>query len=178
MKLDLSEIVRNVGRRAVSDIDEQGNTEEFGFASEGRITGKLNFSNTGQLLLITGNIHARLVLECSLCLAEFVQTIDSPVEEEFRIEHIGDMIKAVPMEEDDEPEEELIRNNILNVRELVRQNLLLELPMQPLCRADCKGICPICGADRNTEDCTCGEIKPDSPFGILADLLDDDKDET
>lgn len=175
MKLDLSEIVRNVGRRAATDIDEEGNTEEFGFASEGLITGELKFNNTGQLLLITGSVHAALILECSRCLVEFVQQVDSQVEEEFRIDRSGDMIKAVPIDEEDGPEWDLIKNNILNVRELVRQNLTLEIPMQPLCKDDCKGLCPICGANKNITKCSCDEIRPSSPFDVLAELLKEDE---
>lgn len=81
------------------------------------------------------------------------------------------------MDEDDDPEGELINNNILNVRELVRQNILLEIPIQPLCSEDCKGICPVCGVNKNNNNCSCNEGQMNSAFSALADLLNEYEDE-
>ncbi len=48
----------------------------------------------------------------------------------------------------------------------------LALPLQPLCSEDCRGLCPRCGADRNRVECDCEELKPPSPFAVLARLRD------
>ena len=48
----------------------------------------------------------------------------------------------------------------------------LALPLQPLCREDCRGLCARCGEDRNRVDCNCEELKPPSPFAVLAALRD------
>jgi uncharacterized protein len=48
----------------------------------------------------------------------------------------------------------------------------LALPLQPLCAEDCLGLCARCGADRNRVDCGCEELKPPSPFAVLAALRD------
>jgi uncharacterized protein len=177
MKLDLSEIVRNVGKQAVNDINEPCEPNDLEFECIGTITGKLMFTNSGELLLITGEIYSDVVMECSRCLEEFVQPFDLKLEEELRIERSGAIIKALPMDEDDDPEGELINNNILNVRELVRQNILLEIPIQPLCSEDCKGICPVCGVNKNNNNCSCNEGQMNSAFSALADLLNEYEDE-
>ena len=46
----------------------------------------------------------------------------------------------------------------------------LGLPVKPLCREECRGLCLSCGADRNTEDCSCRETRPQSPFSVLEKL--------
>ncbi len=50
----------------------------------------------------------------------------------------------------------------------------LALPLQPLCAEGCRGLCARCGADRNRVDCGCEELKPPSPFAVLASLRDGD----
>lgn len=179
MKLDLSEIVRNVGKQAANDVREQCVPEEFGFECTEPVTGKLRFANTGELLLVNGDIHTRVKMECGRCLAEISLPINMDIEEEFRIEHSGgDVIQALPMEEDDESEKAMITSNVLDVKELVRQNLLLELPIQPLCNKDCKGLCPSCGENLNEKLCSCPAENIDSPFQVLAELLEDEEDKT
>lgn len=178
MKLDLSEIVRNVGKQAANDVREHCDPHEFGFECTEPVTGKLRFANTGELLLVNGKIHTSVKMECGRCLIEFSQPMNVDIEEEFRIEHVGDMIQALPMEDDDEAEGVLISNNVLDVRELVRQNLLLELPIQPLCNKDCKGLCPSCGENLNEKLCSCPADNIDSPFQALAELLEDEEDKT
>jgi hypothetical protein len=48
--------------------------------------------------------------------------------------------------------------------------ITLAVPVQPLCREDCRGLCPRCGADRNVESCGCEEVSPSSPFAVLRGL--------
>jgi uncharacterized protein len=64
----------------------------------------------------------------------------------------------------------------LDLAPMVREVIVLDAPMSPLCKDDCRGLCPECGADRNLEACTCSGAVPDSPWGALdqlKDLLDD-----
>jgi len=55
---------------------------------------------------------------------------------------------------------------------VVREALLLSQPEYFLCREDCKGLCPVCGEDRNQNECGCRPPAPGSPFGALAGLRD------
>jgi uncharacterized protein len=58
----------------------------------------------------------------------------------------------------------------LDLGEMLRDKLLLSIPLQPHCTADCKGLCPSCGANRNTVQCQCAEAKLRSPFELLKEL--------
>ena len=76
-----------------------------------------------------------------------------------------------PDEEEDE-ETYPLRGELLDLQPLVRDALLLELPLAPLCREDCKGLCPTCGADLNDGPCPCDPVPADPRWAAL-DLLKD-----
>jgi uncharacterized protein len=60
--------------------------------------------------------------------------------------------------------------DILETDDLLKDQLILNLPMKPLCSPDCKGLCPGCGADISTSACGCGESDVDPRFEILKKL--------
>ena len=62
----------------------------------------------------------------------------------------------------------------IDLREAIRQNLVLALPIQPLCREDCKGLCPECGRDLNVEPHTHETEARDERFAALRQLLEAD----
>jgi len=66
-----------------------------------------------------------------------------------------------------------------NLNELVREEIIVRTPMKPLCSEDCKGICPICGANKNENPCDCEkkERRKNSPFAKLEKLLDSKKND-
>lgn len=176
MKWDLSEIAGTVGMKATSDVDEPCSPKELGFECLTPIKGKLSFTNTGTLLLLKGDVSADVRLECGRCVTDYVQHVDAPIEEEFRIERVGDSMQVLPIDEDDITAN-LVTRNLIDVQELVRQNVLLALPIQPLCGEECKGLCPTCGENLNVRQCTCPPETVDSPFQALADLLHDEHEQ-
>ena len=91
-------------------------------------------------IVVTGRVSAPWVGSCRRCLGAAGGTLDILVRELYQPEPESD--DAFPIEGDQ-----------LDLEPLVREALLLELPLAPLCRADCAGLCPQCGADRNDVDC-------------------------
>ena len=176
MKLDLSEIARTVGMHAVHEVDEPC-PEELGVECVSPIRGRIEFSNTGSLLLIEGGIEAEVRLQCSRCLVDFTLPVEAPVREEFRLAKVGDAVRVLPMDGED-GSAGLVSNNFLDVQELVRQNLLLVMPIQPLCRPDCRGLCPTCGENLNMRECACPPAEPESPLQALAQLLNEGSTDT
>jgi len=61
----------------------------------------------------------------------------------------------------------------LDLADAVREQVLLWLPMQRHCRESCKGICPVCGQNRNREDCGCSPVLPDERWTALKNLTGD-----
>ena len=87
-----------------------------------------------------GHVHTRWAGECRRCLG--------PAEGDLDLE-VSELFERTPESEDIYP----LQADRLDLEPLVRDAIYLELPQAPLCRADCQGLCPECGADRNTVDC-------------------------
>ena len=108
-------------------------------------------------IVATGRVTAPWVGECRRCLAEASGTIAVDVREVFEDEPDPD--QTYPLEGDR-----------LDLEPLARDTVLLELPLAPLCREDCAGICPTCGADRNVAPCQC-VVAPKDPRWAALDAL-------
>lgn len=132
----------------------------------------------GADIYIEGKLTGAFDLSCARCLARYRQ----PVQETFRLvlEPAGSRVPP-----DAEAADALSRNGVCLGEELevgwfrgqeidlgpyLLELITLSLPVKPLCREDCLGLCPRCGVDRNTEKCHCNELNPASPFAVLQAL--------
>jgi uncharacterized protein len=109
---------------------------------------------------VSADVSAPWTGECRRCLAPVSGEIHAHVRELYRHHDRG---------EDDE-ETYPLEGEVLDLQPLVRDALLLELPLAPLCSEGCRGICPTCGADRNTGTCECTD-KPADPRWAALDTL-------
>ncbi len=175
MKLDLNEILSRVGMRFPYSVDEAPIVDED-LECDSPIVGSIIFSNTGSVLLVDGQISTRVVLECSRCLRYYQMDVDSVIEEQFPLETkpIGPRGRhiQVVVEEDENPDAgKLFEGALFNLTEMLRQNIMLSLPTQPLHDPDCKGLCPHCGTDLNDFTCDC-DLTPVNPsLSKLGELL-------
>jgi len=173
MKLDLSEIARNVGMRYHYVIDEPA-IEDDTIVSAGPIEGFIDFANTGRAILARGEFRSTVQMECSRCLKTFAASITARIEE---LLPIATLLEGEPIEEEDmglQGEEEIqsiFTNNMLDLTELIRQSLIIDTPIRPLCEEACKGLCPTCGRNLNEGQCDCKPDVESSPFGKLAEIL-------
>lgn len=108
-------------------------------------------------VVATGRISAPWVGACRRCLAEASGTVSIDVREVF--------------EEHPDPEQTYpLKGDQIDLEPMARDAVLLELPLAPLCRDDCAGICATCGADRNVAPCTC-DTAPKDPRWAALDVL-------
>lgn len=126
-------------------------------------------------LYLAGHVEGRVALECARCLTRYFL----PLREDFRLvlEPAGERTPSEPEAAEalardglalsDELEAGWFRGPEVELGVYLRELLALGLPVQPLCREDCRGLCPRCGSDRNREACGCEETRPDSPFAAL-----------
>lgn len=91
-------------------------------------------------IVVSGRVTAPWQGACRRCLGTACGTLDVTVSELYQSRPESD--EAFP-----------IKGDLLDLEPLVREAVLLELPLAPLCRPDCAGLCPECGADRNESDC-------------------------
>jgi uncharacterized protein len=171
MKLDLSEIAKTPGSRASYSFEERlPDEEDTHFIGPAR--GELTATNTGRMLLLTGHVRAETEVACSRCLKPMRMTVEKKLEEEFATRPAGPQGQVMAIE-DDEPLARVIDEDSfdLDLTELLRQNVLVAMPLQPICGEQCRGLCPRCGHDLNDGDCGCHEQEPESPFSVLRELL-------
>jgi uncharacterized protein len=127
--------------------------------------------NTGGEVRVQGRMQANLETECDRCLGRAAFPIDAPFDLFYR-----PIAEAAPEGEEeaiDEGEAEIGFYELpgLELEDIIREQLLLHLPMQRVCSAECKGICPICGANRNETACQCeGHPGKDDRWMALKDL--------
>lgn len=126
----------------------------------------------GGMFHVTGRVKAEPLLECSRCLKTFPFSIDAELDFELApataigAEHERELERT-------ELDQEFYEGEELEPAELIREQLLLGIPMVPLHSADCKGLCPVCGTDLNAADCGCprDQRKESGPFSILKDIF-------
>lgn len=99
----------------------------------------------GKAFTLSGSAEAKVNTACARCTKPFVETISFSFSERF--------VKGENETEDDETYP--YTGDELLLDKAVLDNLFLELPIASVCRADCKGLCPVCGADRNIAECNC-----------------------
>ncbi len=123
---------------------------------------------TPQGLLLEGEFQAELITECVRCLKPFHYLAHWQITELYAFNRNSITESGLLLPED----------HHIDLAPLTRDYALLEIPINPICRTDCKGLCPVCGEDLNLYDC--GHTFPSiqSPFAILRDLLNRDDENT
>ena len=139
----------------VADADVFGETVRF---SPAEATGTL--LGAGETVSVRGELRCEAAMACARCLRPVAVPLCVSVDERFSRRRDG-------AEEEDAPEGEArcIDGAQIDLTDCARELLVLELPMRVLCSEGCKGLCPICGADRNEVSCTCLADASDAPEG-------------
>ncbi len=147
------------------EIDLEGETIKLKKAVE--VVGKLKKGIAQTDVL--GEISAEIEAECNRCLQSAEVTLDFPFEAVF----------VTPENYTQEKESELrigdlevsvFEGDKIDLTELVREQILLNLPTQVFCRKDCRGLCQKCGANLNLIDCNCKEEEIDPRWSALKNL--------
>ena len=130
------------------------------------VVGELSLVGTGRTVCLTGRVHTVLTLVCGACLRPFSQPLDFSVDEEF-----GPAEAGSPRGESALGPEDFVvpvgPDEMVDLSEVVRQHLVLALPIAPRCRKECRGLCASCGADLNVERCGCPQNDIDPRLQVL-----------
>ncbi len=131
---------------------------------------RLHFSRTPIGVWVRGQVSSDLQLHCSRCSELFT----FPVCEDFEVRYHGPLGESVEGEYElgrDELDVSFFEGMKIDVEALVRENLLLALPAQPLCDEGCLGLCSCCGINRNRGACVCFPAGLDPRWSKLKSLL-------
>ncbi len=117
---------------------------------------------------LKGEVRVLIGLKCHRCLEEYIQEVYTA----FSYILVPNLSGKEEIDFGTEDIEVLLYDGVeIQLREMFREQILLQIPMRHLCKEDCKGICPGCGANLNKEECHCHKESLTSPFNVLKRLL-------
>lgn len=134
----------DLGEASIDERSQHAGLVEAGVRS---IAGSLVFTHTNPGVYVAGELAASVELECGRCLDHFTASLPVRVSEQYYATmnvQTGALLAAPPRDA-----YVIGHDFIIDVTPLLREQVLLELPLKPLCRGSCAGICPTCGLDQN-----------------------------
>ncbi len=146
---------------------------------DARIPGSLALSakvtKVGTSVYVIGRLSGTVRRQCVRCLKEYDEGLRLPIVGEY---HRDADLKSRPAGResaersaaDVEDEGYVYTGEEIELGDMLREQVLLATPMQPLCDDECQGLCPVCGQDRNERRCECREQHISSPFAVLKKL--------
>jgi len=167
-KIDVTKLLEHPGK----DLDVSGRLslapatlgdERIDFSTPFSFSVKL--TNAGGGIVVRGEIGGSADLKCSRCLDVFKHDIEIDIDEEASIRS-----------DDDEPKEGFqVEDSELDLAPMIYENVIVELPMRPLCRDDCSGLCSRCGKNLNVEPHVHEEVQVDERLAPLKEFFKDQK---
>jgi uncharacterized protein len=118
---------------------------------------------------VEGTIRSPLEIECTRCLSPVERELDIAFDVDFVGKEMFPESKETHLESGD-LDTDVIEGNELDLKQVAREQILLNLPETVLCRDECKGICPTCGKDLNDGECKCAADEIDPRWAALKDL--------
>lgn len=129
------------------------------------LRGTLHCVRVEKEILAKGLLETEVETECTRCLTTFWLPLQLEIDESLSLPGAG--ITA-------ERPVRLAESGWADIAPLVRENILLNMPINPLCSPDCKGLCPVCGGNLNRGECTCDTTPSIDPrWAMLGTLLDE-----
>lgn len=147
--------------------------DEIDLAGEARLTGPAVFD--GEVFrddtrtYLGGMITAMVEADCSRCLELVERSFEIPFRDVFVDASLETDQHETEVGEDD-LDESLVIGGRVDLAEVVREQILLAMPEQIFCKEDCRGLCPICGGNRNLIDCSCEKDEIDPRWAALKNL--------
>jgi uncharacterized protein len=118
---------------------------------------------------LAGDVKTVLELPCSRCLEPFRHGVDAHFDLRFQ-PHATNTGEGEREIEEDDLTTAFYEDDAIDLGQLMREQFYLSLPMKPLCRDDCKGLCPVCGTNWNRETCSCKRDWDDPRLAALKNL--------
>jgi uncharacterized protein len=125
-------------------------------------TGNVRVTRTAQGLLVQVKLQARIAAECVRCLTEFQQPLEVDFSDLYAFTQASMTESGLLLPE----------NGKIDLSPVVRDEMLLAVPISPLCRPSCKGLCPVCGENLNATACHHDDETSEVNFDGLGSLIE------
>ena len=169
MQINVSRLLKEtIGSSRNYQVSET--VEVTGDGSGRKVDGEVRLLRTHRGILVKGKLQTEVELTCSRCLSLF----HCPVTISFEEEYIPtvDVVSGAPLLSPEESSSFIIDEyHVIDLTEAIRQYMLLTLPMKPLCREDCAGLCQECGYNLNQGPCDCPPQAIDPRWSEISKLL-------
>ena len=167
VQINVSQLLKGaIGSERNYEVDEVIDIDGCNY----KVQGEVRLMRTDRGILVEGTLKTDRELTCSRCLSLFDCPLTLNIEEEYL--PTTDIISGASLPSPDDPGSFTIdERNILDLTETIRQYALLAIPMKPLCREDCAGLCPTCGANLNQASCDCPPGPADPRWSELRKLI-------
>jgi uncharacterized protein len=149
--------------------------EDFRIVAPVQLTAQL--TKDSEKIRLVGRLQTTLETDCGRCLEPLTIPVNASLDVMFLPE--ADQAQTPAKGDDDEAEVReadtgvaFYKNDTIDLGEIMRDEFYLAVPMKPLCRPDCRGLCPVCGKNRNRETCSCRAEWVDPRMEPLKKLLD------
>ncbi len=167
MEIYVAQAAKRVGETFPFEENAVLEPQDFGgrvvrFSAPLHVRGSFCFD--GKAYSVTAETDTVLETECARCSRPFQEPFVFTMTERF-VREGAENDETYPYSGDR-----------LDLTQAVWDNLFLHLPLTSLCRPDCKGLCPVCGIDRNTQQCACDTTAAGNPFSALLPLKDELKE--
>jgi len=167
MELQITAALKQVGEPFSFELSmcvepQQYCGRELSFAKPLSVKGQYVFD--GKAFSVEGTATTLLNSICARCAETFAEPLEFSFEEHF----------CKTAELDEESESYTYEGDRLSLDQAVMDNLYLHLPLTSVCSEDCKGLCPVCGVNRNHVSCNCEPVRPLSAWSALDAIRNDE----
>ena len=168
MYFNVSQLLReSSGATRSYRVDEPFTLAE---GTKAKARGAIRLLRTDRGIWVSGALESEVVVSCSRCLIDHTQPVHIVIEEEFFPRWDRGSVAGSTGELPTDEQCRIDENHILSVTDTIRQFYSLGVPMQPVCRGDCSGICLTCGVNLNETPCGCDAAPRDPRWGALLEL--------
>jgi uncharacterized protein len=137
---------------------------------DGALTCHIDIVRAGMKFIIDGGLAGAFLFRCDRCLETYRRELDLDFRLFLSTNYPDEVEDEAELSEDD-LSIEFVKGDEVELNDIIKEQVYLSLPMKSLCRADCSGLCPVCGANLNKVGCQCQRGEGHSGFGKLRALL-------
>ncbi len=171
MKISLAELKKREDSSFILEYEDSlslGEEREISLSSPVFVKFKLFFNRRTYDVVVVGKISYELELTCSRCLIRYKEKFSQWIRGIFKFKREKYKEREIALSKKD-LDTFYYENGKIDLDRFIIESIIVNVPMKPLCKEDCKGLCPVCGANLNIETCNCviDDIR-ESPFKVLS----------
>jgi uncharacterized protein len=169
LRFDVSDLEDEIEVEFDEGPEDLGFQDELRFAD--RIKGRVRISRISGGIEAVGEVTTAVYLECARCLETFRYPLRTSFDVIFRRGSEPIQWQEEIALNDEDMKTSFFQGDFIDVGEEIRQDIIVSIPIKPLCKESCRGLCPRCGGRIDKGECKCPKEEKDSPFAVLKEIF-------